>query len=236
MFAGNGFAAKYGRERAVGMAGGGERACVINGRQIGGGKRVCVINGWQAGGGGEIGERGGIAASYSDPVVVGVVQGRRDFLKIGRDIFTFNQPVVQLALVSGREVVIAVVAVEEQNLGYLVFQEQGNNRPVVGSLQKVVGINQSGAVAVVGRTDGIDAAEPDVSGAQKVVGNERAAGVSDVLAEGGRKYGRFFLVQGIDVKRQENELLKNQNSQPERPDRCGKLKALPPGVSAFLVG
>ncbi|OLA65992.1 MAG: hypothetical protein BHW56_02245 [Acetobacter sp. 46_36] len=31
MFAGNGFAAKYGRERAVGMAGGGERACVING-------------------------------------------------------------------------------------------------------------------------------------------------------------------------------------------------------------
>lgn len=31
MFAGNGFAAKYGRERAAGMAGGGERACVING-------------------------------------------------------------------------------------------------------------------------------------------------------------------------------------------------------------
>lgn len=191
MFAGNGFAAKYGRERAVGMAGGGERACVINGRQIGGGKRVCVINGWQAGGGGEIGERGGIAASYSDPVVVGVVQGRRDFLKIGRDIFTFNQPVVQLALVSGREVVIAVVAVEEQNLGYLVFQEQGNNRPVVGSLQKVVGINQSGAVAVVGRTDGIDAAEPDVSGAQKVVGNERAAGVSDVWQRAGENTGAF---------------------------------------------
>ena len=46
MFAGNGFAAKYGRERAVGMAGGGERACVINGRQTGGGERACVINGW----------------------------------------------------------------------------------------------------------------------------------------------------------------------------------------------
>lgn len=46
MFAGNGFAAKYGRERAVGMAGGGERACVINGWQIGGGERACVINGW----------------------------------------------------------------------------------------------------------------------------------------------------------------------------------------------
>lgn len=28
------------------MAGGGERACVINGRQIGGGERACVINGW----------------------------------------------------------------------------------------------------------------------------------------------------------------------------------------------
>lgn len=78
--------------------------------------------------------------SYSDPVVAGVVQGRRDFLKIGRDVFTFNQPVVQLVPVSGREVVIAVVTVEEQNLGYLVFQEQGNNRPVVGSLQKIVGI------------------------------------------------------------------------------------------------
>lgn len=46
MFAGNGFAAKYGRERAAGMAGGGERACVINGRQTGGGERACVINGW----------------------------------------------------------------------------------------------------------------------------------------------------------------------------------------------
>ena len=238
MFAGNGFAAKYGRERAAGMAGGGERACVINGRQTGGGERACVINGWQTGGGeracvingwqtgggGEIGERGGIAASYFDPVVAGVVQGRRDFLKIGRDIFAFNQPVVQLVPVSGREVVIAVVAVEEQNLGYLVFQEQGNNRPVVGSLQKVVGINQSGAVAVVGRTDGIDAAEPDVSGAQKVVGNERAAGVSDVLAEGGRKYGRFFLVQGIDVKRQENELLKNQNPSPSAQTEAGNSR------------
>lgn len=51
MFAGNGFAAKYGRERAVGMAGGGERACVINGWQIGGGERACVINGRQTGGG-----------------------------------------------------------------------------------------------------------------------------------------------------------------------------------------
>ena len=51
MFAGNGFAAKYGRERAAGMAGGGERACVINGRQTGGGERACVINGWQTGGG-----------------------------------------------------------------------------------------------------------------------------------------------------------------------------------------
>lgn len=28
------------------MAGGGERACVINGRQTGGGERACVINGW----------------------------------------------------------------------------------------------------------------------------------------------------------------------------------------------
>lgn len=28
------------------MAGGGERACVINGWQIGGGERACVINGW----------------------------------------------------------------------------------------------------------------------------------------------------------------------------------------------
>lgn len=46
MFAGNGFAAKYGRERAAGMAGGGERACVINGRQTGRGERACVINGW----------------------------------------------------------------------------------------------------------------------------------------------------------------------------------------------
>lgn len=27
------------------MAGGGERACVINGRQTGGGERACVING-----------------------------------------------------------------------------------------------------------------------------------------------------------------------------------------------
>ena len=45
MFAGNGFAAKYGRERAAGMAGGGERACVINGRQTGGGERACAING-----------------------------------------------------------------------------------------------------------------------------------------------------------------------------------------------
>ena len=40
----------------------------------------------------------------------------------------------------------------------------------------------------------------------------------------------------INTDRIENELLKNQNSQPERPDRCGKLKALPPGVSAFFVG
>lgn len=62
MFAGNGFAAKYGRERAVGMAGGGERACVINGRQTGGGERACVINGW-----GRPAEEGGFGSGAALP-------------------------------------------------------------------------------------------------------------------------------------------------------------------------
>lgn len=67
MFAGNGFAAKYGRERAAGMAGGGERACVINGRQTGGGERACVINGWQTGGG----ERACVINGWGRPAAEG---------------------------------------------------------------------------------------------------------------------------------------------------------------------
>lgn len=37
------------------MAGGGERACVINGRQTGGGERACVINGGRPAEEGEFG-------------------------------------------------------------------------------------------------------------------------------------------------------------------------------------